>query len=219
MVQLPRVVLFDLDGTLSDSAPGILGCLRAAFADHGLAPLDPETERSLLGPPFYDTLPPLIGAVMVAPVMASYRERYGPGGGMYLTEAFDGAADLVTALHEAGVVLGLATSKPEVNAEPIMQKLGLAEYFTAICGDTLDGSRRTKALVVGEALRRLGDPAPTDVLMVGDRRHDVEGAGEYGVGCLGAGWGYGAPGELLAAGARAVYLTPAELQAALLEAG
>lgn len=219
MAQLPRVVLFDLDGTLSDSAPGILGCLRVAFADHDLAPLDPQTERALLGPPFYDTLPPLIGEAMVAPVIASYRERYGPGGGMYLTEAFDGAGRLVTALHEAGVILGLATSKPEVNAEPIMQKLGLAAYFTAICGDTLDGARRTKALVVGEALRRLGDPVPADVLMVGDRRHDVEGAAEYGVGCLGAGWGYGVPGELLAAGARAVYATPADLQAALLEAG
>lgn len=218
MVPLPTVVLFDLDGTLSDSAVGILGCLRAAFADHGLPQLDAATERTLLGPPFYDTLPPLIGAAMVTPVIASYRERYGPGGGMYLTEAFAGAPELVRSLQAAGVVLGLATSKPEASAEAIMHKLGLADYFATICGDTFDGLRRTKSLVVGEALRRLGQPAPADVLMVGDRRHDVEGAAEHGIDCFGAGWGYGAPGELVSVGARAVYATPEALQAALLEA-
>ena len=86
--------------------------------------------------------------------------------------------------------------------------------FATVCGDTLDRERPTKADVVGEALRRLGDPEPT--IMVGDRLHDVVGARTHGLGCLGAGWGYAAPGELEEAGAVAVYAQVGELHAALL---
>ena len=91
------------------------------------------------------------------------------------------------------------------------------DLFATVCGDTLDADRPTKADVVGEALRRLGDPA--DVIMVGDRLHDVEGARVHGLGCLGAGWGYAAPGELEEAGALAVYPDPDSLGAALHGAG
>ena len=94
---------------------------------------------------------------------------------------------------------------------PIVEHLGIAEYFATVGGDALDGSRDTKAKVIAEALRRLGSPEPGDVLMLGDRSHDVEGARAHGIGCLGAGWGYGVPGEL--ADAVEVFATPLELLA------
>lgn len=209
------IVLFDLDGTLSDSAPGILAALRHAFAVNGLPPLDPHTERVILGPPFYESLPPLIGGAERLPdVIAAYREHYG-NGGMFDTLAYDGIADVLAALHARGDRLAVATSKPEPYAVPIVEHLGLAGYFETIGGDELDGSLGTKALVIEKVLGRLGVQGGDDVLMVGDRAHDVVGARAHGIGCLGAGWGYGQPGELVGAGARAVLAHPRELLAAL----
>ncbi len=94
---------------------------------------------------------------------------------------------------------------------PILEHLDLAGRFKAICGDTLDGRRGSKALVIGDALRRLADPDPSSVVMVGDRSHDVIGAGAHGLRSYGAGWGYGAADELTVAGAAAVYASPADL--------
>ena len=211
----PSVVLFDLDGTLSDSAPGILAALRYAFAANGLEPLDAHTERALLGPPFYESLPPLIGGEAKLPaVITSYRQQYGEGG-MFDTTAYDGIADVVEYLHGCGIRLAVATSKPEPYAVPIVEHLGLAAYFETVGGDELDGSLGTKALVIGKVLRRLGvDPAP-DVVMIGDREHDVLGAREHGLRCLGAAWGYALPGELEHAGADPICATPADLLPAL----
>jgi phosphoglycolate phosphatase len=208
------VVLFDLDGTLSDSAPGILASLRHAFAANGLPQLDPVIERGLLGPPFYESLPPLIGDVDLGSVIASYRERYGAGG-MFDTAAYAGVVDVVRALSAAGRRLAVATSKPEHYAVPIVERLGLLEHFETVGGDELDGSLGTKALVIGKVLGRLGDPPAATVMMIGDREHDVRGAREHGIDCLGAGWGYGAPGELERAGAVRVCATPSDLLAPL----
>lgn len=210
-----RVILFDLDGTLSDSAPGILASLRYAFAEHGVPPLDPDTARSLLGPPFYTSLPPLLPAgVELWDVIDSYRAHY-RSGSMYDTTGYDGIEQALDAVRAAGLTMAVATSKPEAQAGPIVERLGLAGYFATVGGDLDDGSRGTKALVVGEVLRRLGDPAPDTVLMVGDREHDVHGARAHGIDTVGAAWGYGAPGELESAGARIVCASPLDLPAAL----
>jgi phosphoglycolate phosphatase len=209
------VVLFDLDGTVSDSAPGILAALRHAFAVTGVPAPDALTERGLLGPPFYESLPPLIGDVPLADVIAAYREFYATA--MFDTVAFDGVPALLEALRADGVRLAVATSKPERYAVPIVEHLGVAALFEVIGGDALDGSRRTKALVIAHVLARLGDPDPSGVLMVGDRAHDVLGARAHGIGCLGAGWGYAPPGELEGAQPLAICATVGEL-AVLLEA-
>jgi phosphoglycolate phosphatase len=210
-----EVVLFDLDGTLSDSAPGILSSLRYAFAANGLPPLDAHTERVLLGPPFYESLPPLIGGVeKLDAVIGAYREKYGEGG-MYDTSVYDGVRDVLALLHVSGVRLAVATSKPESYALPIVEHLGLAEFFETVGGDELDGSLPTKALVIDKVLRRMGSPASAGVMMVGDRAHDVIGAREHGIACAGAGWGYAMPGELEKAGADPVCAEPRELLAAL----
>ena len=212
---MPAVVLFDLDGTLSDSAPGLLAALRHALVVNDIPPLDEQTERALLGPPFYESLPPLIGGAGRLPaVIAAYREHYAAGS-MFDTVAYSGVPEVVAALRRAGVRLAVATSKPEPFAVPIVAHLGLADHFETIGGDELDGSLRTKELVIGEVLRRLGNPDPRTVLMVGDREQDVFGARAHGIDCLGAGWGYALPGELEAAGATAVCARPQDLIATI----
>ena len=196
---------------MSDSGPIIVACLRLTFAELGLPPLDPVTERSLLGPPFRETMPALIGAHDVENVIAIYRRHYAADGAMYQSVAYPGIEAVLRGLVAAGTRLGLATSKAEMMAEPILERLGLLDCFTHVCGDLPDGSRGAKALVVGEALRRFGHPDPDDVRMVGDRLHDVQGAAAHGVRTLGAGWGYGAPGELLGAGAIEIFAHPDDL--------
>lgn len=203
-------MLFDLDGTLSDSAPGILGSLRHAFAANHVPPLDPATERALLGSPFYESLPPLIGADRVPAVIAAYRERYG-NGGMLNATIFPGVVELLDALSAAGTTLAVATSKPEHFAVPVLEHLGLASYFATIGGDDLAGTLRTKALVIGLVLARLGRPDPAEILMVGDRSHDVVGARAHGIGTLAVTWGYAPPDELETAEPLAICHSPAEV--------
>lgn len=210
----PEVVVFDLDGTLSDSARGILASLRHAFAVNGLPPLAPEVERAILGPPFYESLPPLIGDVGLGDVIAAYREHYGAEG-MYDTTAYSGIEDLLAGLRARGVRIAVATSKPEPYAVPIVEHLGLATYFETVGGDDLAGSLPTKAQVLDKVLGRLGRPDPARVLMVGDRSHDVVGARAHGIDTVGAGWGYGLPGEFAARPPVLVCATPHELAAAL----
>jgi phosphoglycolate phosphatase len=212
-VQSPAdTVLLDLDGTLVDSAPGIFGSLAAAFAELGIPLPDGGLPRTLLGPPLYVSLPPLVGDTAPT-LLATYRRIYGDVG-LRESPPFDGIDALLRELTDADVRLAVATSKAQVYAEQIVAHRGWTDLFATVCGDTLDGARPTKADVVGETLRRL-DPS-TEPIMVGDRLHDVAGARAHGLGCLGAGWGYAAPGELEEAGAVAVYGEVADLRKALL---
>ncbi len=204
------VIMFDLDGTLSDSAPGILGGLRYAFAANGLPPLDGRTERTLLGPSLYDSLPPLIGDAALADVIGAYREYYGRDG-MFNTSLYDGILPVLAGLQAAGMRLAVATSKAEPYAVAVVEHLGISQYFEVIGGDDLDGSRATKTLVIGAVLARLGRPDPSRVVMVGDRKYDVEGARAHGIATVGAGWGYAAPGELVAAQPLVVCPAPPDL--------
>jgi phosphoglycolate phosphatase len=205
-------VLLDLDGTLVDSAPGILGSLTAAFAELGIPLPDRGLPRTLLGPPLYVSLPSMVGDAAPA-LLATYRRIYGEVG-LRQSPPFDGIDALLRELTDADVRMAVATSKAQVYAERIVEYRGWTDLFATVCGDTLDGARPTKADVVGEALRRLGPSTAT--LMVGDRLHDVVGARAHGLDCLGAGWGYAAPGELDEAGAVAVYGEVADLRKALL---
>jgi phosphoglycolate phosphatase len=211
VTQTVDTVLFDLDGTISDSAPGILSSLQIAFAEHDVAWPDEATARSFLGPPFHASLPPFVGEENLPSVIEAYRRRYVGEKGMFNTVMYAGIADLLAKLHADGFRLALATSKPEPLAVEILGHLGAAHYFTEIGGDTFDGARGTKALVVKDVLARLGSPAPENVIMVGDRRHDVEGGRENELRTVGVLWGYGDHAELHTAGAWKIIAQPADL--------
>ena len=214
-MRVTRTVLLDLDGTLVDSAPGILGTLRTAFDRVGVPWDDTVIGPHLLGPPLYESLPPLVGESAAERVMALYRPLYRESG-LLKSTPYPGIDDLLRALADSGARLALATSKAEPSARDILANQGWTDLFTEITGDTVDAGLPSKAAVVGEALRRLGSPDPATCVMVGDRKHDVLGSAAHGITCLGAGWGYAEPGELTAAGAVEIHATPAALRKSLL---
>lgn len=196
---VPPLVLLDLDGTLSDSAPGITASVRVAFEALGLPEPGPEVLRSFAGPP----LPTSFRAHgvpddRVDEAIAVYREAY-EAGGMWESPLFVGIEDQLRRLREAGCTLAVATSKPEVYARPVAAHWGLDALVDGVYGAPLDHVPSTKATVIAHALSSLGAervPGPAATLMVGDRHHDVDGAAEHGFRCLGVAWGYAGPGEL-----------------------
>jgi len=210
---IATTVLLDLDGTLVDSAAGILGSLRDAFDELGLPWTEAELGTQLLGPPMYETLPPIIGAEATREVVPVYRRIYAERG-LLSSAPYPGVDELLRTLTEGNRRIALATSKVEYSARRILDNRGWTPLFTAIVGDTDDAGRPTNSAVIAEAIRQL-DATPDETVMVGDRSHDVVGALDNGLPCIGAGWGYGRPGELTRAGATSVCDTVADLGQAL----
>ena len=204
-------ILFDLDGTLTESGPGIVSSVRYALARMGGPVLDDEQLRLFIGPPLLDSFRDVCGfdPAEVAVAIAAYREYYATDG-QFENSVYDGIPELLTALREAGRTLAVATSKAEVFASSILDHFALTEYFTTVVGSELDGRRTAKSEIITEALARLDRPTAGTV-MIGDRSHDVRGAVAVGVGSIGVLWGYGDDAELTAAGADALAATPAAL--------
>jgi phosphoglycolate phosphatase len=214
MRRAARLVLFDLDGTLVDSTPGIWASVRVAAAELGLPAPTPGQLRSMVGPPLEDGFAGAFGLLPadVGRAVAGYRAHY-TGGAMFDAEVYAGIRELLTALRADGAVLAVATSKPEPFAVQILEHVGLLAEFAGVHGATLDGSVRHKDQVVGAALAAHADGDRP--VFVGDRSQDVLGARAHGLPCIGAGWGPAPPGELAAAGAAAVAATPAEVRQVL----
>ncbi len=209
------LILFDLDGTLVDSGPGIRASVRHAAAAVGIAEPTPEQLRALIGPPFPAAFLDVLGVDVPTgdAMMAAYRERYG-GGGMFDVEIYQGIPEALDELVAGGDVLAVTTSKPAPYAREILEHLGLTDAFAGgVHGASFDGSVEGKAAVVGLALAQHG--AGGVLGLVGDRHHDVEGARHHGLPCLGVMWGFGGRAELEAAGAAGVVDKPSELPAAL----
>ncbi|MDM7832671.1 HAD hydrolase-like protein [Cellulomonas edaphi] len=205
------LLLLDLDGTLTDSYPGIASSVVHAFTAAGLTVPTPAELRSFVGPPLHDALVARgFSPTQSGELVAHYRTAYGAGG-MFENSVFPGVLDALRALRQAGAALLVATSKPEVYAVPICEHLGIAPLVDGIFGASLEASTATKAAVVARALTGRDDTEAR--LMVGDRSHDVHGARANGVDCVGVAWGYAEPGELEDAGAVEVVATPADLVA------
>jgi phosphoglycolate phosphatase len=186
-------VIFDLDGTLTDSAEGIVASFRHALAAVGAdVPGDDEAglARRLVGPPMHVTLRAMGLGDRADDAFAAYRADY-TSRGWSMNRVFDGIPELLADLRAAGVRLAVATSKNEVTAVRILEHFGLDHHFEVIAGASQDGIRSAKSAVVAHALAQLG-PLPEDVLMIGDRSHDVEGAAEHGIDTVVVEWGYGA---------------------------
>ncbi|MCD2197310.1 HAD hydrolase-like protein [Actinomycetospora endophytica] len=211
----PPLVMFDLDGTLVDSGPGIRASIRHACTAVGLAEPTPEQLRALIGPPFPAAFRDILGVDVPTgdAMMTAYRELYGASA-MFDVSLYEGIPEALEELTARGDVLAVTTSKPGVYAGEIIAHLGLTDVFAGgVHGAAIDGSVEGKAAVVGLALARHGDGPVTG--LVGDRNHDVEGAHAHGLPCLGVSWGFGGHDELAAAGAADVVDKPAELPAAL----
>jgi phosphoglycolate phosphatase len=193
------LVLLDLDGTLSNSAPGILRSARVALTALGLPVPEPEMLLAFVGPPLPDSLRAHgVPEHRILEGIEAYRAEF-ESGGMWESAPFPGIPEQLDRLREAGLGLAVATSKPEGYARQICQRWGLAELVDGVFGAPPDHIRSSKATVIAHALEELGPervPERGRIVMVGDRHHDVEGAAENGIACLAAGWGYGAPDEL-----------------------
>ena len=210
-------ILIDLDGTLSNSLPGIARSLQYAFAACGYEPPTDDAVRSIIGPPFEVSFP-ILGVPVddMAPVVAKYRERYNDVG-LFENEMYDGVPAMLDELRNDGLTLALATAKPEAIARRITAHFGLTTHFVFEAGaSTVPGDhRRTKADVITYCLNELDIPAGDHVVMLGDRDHDVEGALANGIDCVGVTWGFGSATELLDAGAAALANRPHDVRGAL----
>ena len=185
----PQLVIFDLDGTLTDSAEGIVSSFRHALGQIGAAVPEGNLASRIVGPPMHHTLSAMGLGEHADAAIAAYRADYTTRG-WAMNSLFDGISPLLADLSAAGVRLAVATSKAEPTARRILAHFGLDEHFEVVAGASIDGTRATKAEVLAHALAQL-QPLPDRVLMVGDRLHDVEGAAAHGIDAVVVGWGYG----------------------------
>lgn len=194
-----RTILFDLDGTLTDSGEGIINCASLALQHFGIDVPERETMRQFVGPPLVDSFAKFgVPADQVDEAVNVYRSRYVPIG-KYENRPYPGIYELLENLLAQGHKLYVATAKPEDMSLDILNHFDLAKYFTMICGASLDTSRNTKAAVIAYLLEKAG--RDDSAVMVGDTAFDVLGAKEHGIPTIGVAWGYGKVEDMEKAGA------------------
>ena len=200
---MSQVILFDLDGTLTESGEGIINCVQYALEKLGKKEEHPENLQCFIGPPLKEQFMKYagLGEEEGEKAVVYYRERYTTTG-IFENRLYPKIPELLELLKINNKILAVASSKPEVYVKQILEHFQIADYFTAIVGSELDGRRTEKAEVIEEALRRMHLEEERDkVLMVGDRSHDVQGAISCGLQCIGVAYGYGSREELEKAGA------------------
>lgn len=211
-------ILFDLDGTITDSAPGIIGRLSRTLQAMGRPVPLPAELVAFVGPPILDGFRDVASMTEAEAreALVVYRGLAASEGPQDDARVYPGMIGLVRALHAAGIPLAIATSKSETQALRILEHLDVADCFEVICGSSEDETRSAKADVVEEALRRLREQSIdlTNIVMVGDREHDIIGAAAHGVPVIMVEWGYGSPAESV--GAIAVVHSVDQLRTSLL---
>ena len=205
----PKAILFDLDGTLTDSAEGIINCAALALEHFGLPVPDREAMRVIVGPPLRASLMGYgVKPEDVDEAMTVFRARYLTVG-KFENRPYDGIREMLAALKAQGHRLYVATSKPEAQAVEILEHFDLRQYFDIVAGASLDESRATKADVIAYLKAQAGPM--TQSVMVGDTTFDITGAAAHGIPGIGVSWGYGSAEDMAAAGAIAIAHSPAEL--------
>lgn len=208
-----HAILFDLDGTLTDSGEGIMKSVQYALEKIGKPEPDLNKLRVFVGPPLYKEFMEYAGIdeETAQQAVAYYRERYTPIG-VYENSLYNGIREMLEGLKARGYRLGVASSKPEHFVLIVLDYFKIREYFDVIVGSELSGARTNKAEVVEEALRQLGLENHRDqVVMVGDKEHDVFGAREAGLECVSVSYGYGTMEELTNADPLKIVGSPEEL--------
>lgn len=197
-----QTILFDLDGTITDSAPGIINSAAYALNKFGIAVEDRSSLRRFIGPPLQQSFMQFYGlSADEGKLGIKYYREYYTDKGIFENALYDGIPELLRELKAAGKRVLLATSKPEVFAVQILEHFGVAQHFDRIAGATLDEKRVEKPDVIAYALESAGTTDLTQTVMVGDRKHDILGAKQFGMDSIGVLYGYGDRAELQNAGA------------------
>ncbi|MCD8106355.1 MAG: HAD hydrolase-like protein [Oscillospiraceae bacterium] len=205
-------ILYDLDGTLTDSARGIVNSFKYCLDELGITGWDDTSLLKFVGPPLRESFGVYLGMdeAGVDNAIKIYRTYYADKG-IFENSVYDGIPEALGRLRDAGYIQAVATSKPEVYAKKILEKFGLSGYFEDICGIPLGDESMTKAQVIANSLEHLGITDKQTVVMVGDRDYDIRGAHLNGIPCIGVTYGYGSREELEAAGAEEIVKSPAEI--------
>ena len=215
-----KYILFDLDGTLTDPKEGITTSVQYALRALGIEEPDRDKLTPFIGPPLKDSFMKFYGLneAQTEEAVAKYREWFAPKG-IFQNEIYAGVPEMLIALKENGLVLAVASSKPQVFVKKILKHFAIEEYFTVVVGSELDGTRGRKEEVVEEALRQLKESKSKGcgTVMVGDRNFDIFGGKRYGLVTVGVTFGYAKEGELEEAGADYVVDTVEELGRLLLQ--
>ena len=215
-----KYVLFDLDGTISDPKVGICTSVQQALKKFGIDVADINTLTPFIGPPLRDSFRDFyhIKPEDMEDVIAAYRARFSTVG-LFENDLYDGIPELLKALKENNRKLALASSKPRVFVEKILDHFGISQYFDVIMGSELDGTRENKSEIIAECLRLFElDPSGdlSETVMVGDRKYDIEAANAAGLPNIAVSYGYGSEEELSKAGAMVIAGTVKELENILL---
>ena len=197
-----NIILFDLDGTLTDPGEGITNSVAYALNKFNINVEDKKELYNFIGPPLIDSFMKFYGMNYEDGLKAVeyYREYFGVTG-IFENTMFDGIPELLDTIKKSGRKISLATSKPEQYAVRILEHFGLTKYFDFIGAATMDESRSKKADVITYTLSNLGVTDKSQVVMIGDRHHDIEGANQNGLDSIGVLFGYGDRKELETAGA------------------
>ena len=197
-----KSILFDLDGTLTDSGEGIMNCAVYALSHFGIpAPSEAEL-RTFVGPPLTETFARFgVPEDQLAEAVRIYRSRYLPIG-KFENHPYPGIRELLEKLKAEGHELFVATSKPEGTSIEILEHFDLAKYFAQICGATMDTSRTNKEAVIEYLISQNG--RTDNMIMVGDTKFDVLGAKAHNIPCIGVSWGYGTVADMENAGALSI---------------
>ena len=200
-----QYILFDLDGTLTDSSEGITKSVQYALDKMGIHEPDLKPLERFIGPPLYDEFRRSydFDDAEAKQAIDFYRERFGVVGWKE-NLLYDGIPELLKALTEAGKTLSTASSKPAFFVDKIVKYFNIEQYFAVVSGATLDGSIGTKTQVVQQARERLNVQDRSQAVLIGDRLHDAEGARACGIDCIGVTFGFGSREELESAGANHV---------------
>ena len=209
VIIMAQDILFDLDGTISDSADGIINCSIKTLQHFGITPPSRQEMRSFIGPPApYNFRRMGIPEAQIEDAVRIYRSHYRQTG-IYENYMYPGIAPLLRKLNASGRRLFVATSKPEHLTVPILERFGIADCFALICGAASDTERNSKEAVIAHLLHLAG--GLTDAVMVGDTVFDVKGAAQFGIPTICVSWGYGDSEILQQAGAVAIVHNTEEL--------
>ncbi len=206
------MIIFDLDGTLSNSKEGITKSVQYALKKMGIIEDNLENLVHHIGPPMKDEMLRCYGFSDEQATQATdyYRERYVPIG-LYESDIYPGVEEMLVKLKKSGKYLAIATSKPQNMAEEVLKYLNIYEFFDTVMGAQLNGPRQSKAAVLEALFEKIQIKDRNKAILIGDTCFDVDGAKTVGIDCIGVSYGFGNTQEMLGHGAIAVVNNTKEL--------